>query len=119
MATHTLNVVLRSVHFLKHRNRVGRRLARATVKIRRRTVSIHHSYSKQLRNMTTTKNILFGTRKDIPASQCNGNGLLLNGRWSLKARLKDAHEKFAFEEVILKVIAFRVGHVLSASSRTE
>ncbi len=55
---------------------------------------------------------VLGPRKNVSASEGDGDGLLLDGRGLLKALLEDAHEQLALEVVVLKVVTLGVRDVL-------
>jgi hypothetical protein len=79
-----LNLVLAGVHALQHRDAEGRGLAGA----------------------------ILCAGQDIAPSQRDGDALLLNGRWLLKPLLKNAHQQLALQEIVFKVVALGVGHIL-------
>jgi hypothetical protein len=55
------------------------------------------------------------SREDISTGKSNRDALFLNGTGLLKALLVNAHQKLPLEQVILKVITFRLCDILSAT----
>ena len=82
--THTLNVVEFCVRLLENRDEVGSGLSGAVL----------------------------GPGKDVAAGQRDGNALLLDGRGSLVAFLKDPHQQVPVEAVVLKLVSFPPCHIL-------
>jgi hypothetical protein len=60
---------------------------------------------------------VFGAGKDITTGQGHRNALLLDGAWAFKAFLKNAHQQFALEMVILKLVALGRRDVLCACNQ--
>lgn len=54
---------------------------------------------------------VLGTRENVATGECDGDGLFLDGRGTFEAGFKDAHEEFAFEEVIFELVALGIENI--------
>mmetsp|Transcript_2200 Transcript_2200/g.7977 ORF Transcript_2200/g.7977 Transcript_2200/m.7977 type:complete len:876 (+) Transcript_2200:144-2771(+) len=55
-------------------------------------------------------------REDVASGERDRDALFLDGRRALKSLFVDAHEEITFQEVILKLVAFRCGDVFGAEA---
>lgn len=57
--------------------------------------------------------------EDVSTGEGDGDRLLLDRTRTLKACLKDTHQELPLEEVVLKLVSFRVEHILRTKMRTK